>query len=134
VITYFFPVRRIIRVGTRRSANVDTIQQEFQPGGKFAEIIDEIGLVTPVSTREHPSGPPPQSPPPPPSGYGPPAGSQVLILSNSHATLDMGELLLLSDYSVLVSELSTSDVELLLDFILDVCITFFVSLCVNISL
>jgi len=37
--------------------------------------------------------------------------------------LDMGELLH-PEYSVLASELSTSNVELLLDFILNVCITF----------
>ena len=41
-------------------------------------------------------------------------------------TLDLiGELLQLSEYSILASELSISNAELLLDFILSVCIHFF---------
>jgi len=49
VITYFLPVRKFIRVSNeaRRSASVRyTTQQEFQPGSKFGEIIDEMGLVS----------------------------------------------------------------------------------------
>lgn len=49
MIAYFFLVRKFIHVstGTRRSASVRySTQQEFQPGGKFGEIIGEMGLVS----------------------------------------------------------------------------------------